>query len=419
MKRITILLVLSAISVALLSSAPSARTAPPQDQNAGPAQMALVGGRIYVSPFKQAINNGVIIIRDGKIAAVGKRDKISVPEGIGSLDCTGMFIMAGFQNSHVHFTESKWQNAAQLPADQLTGQLQQMLTKYGFTTAVDTGSDLGNTLALRSRIQSGEVLGPQILTAGTPLYPPNGVPYYVASTLPPNIVKQLPQPATPAEAIRQVDEHVAQGAGIIKLFTGSWVSKTQVVTMPLAIAQAAVNEAHKKGRLVFAHPSNVAGFQVALQSGVDVLAHAVEDTRGWNRNYTYQMKARGMWLIPTLELFSGDSNFKDILQEVHDYSQVHEQILFGTDVGFHTEYDPTNEYVFMQRAGMDFWHILDSLTTAPAVRFGQSVTRGEIVPGMDADLVVVGRNPEKDVRALARVNFTFRNGRVIYSSSEQ
>jgi imidazolonepropionase-like amidohydrolase len=400
--------------VALLWNTPRAAKSLQEPTSEG-FSMALVDARIYASPFEKPIRDGVVIIRDGKIAAVGTQGHVHVAQGMGILNCKGMFIMAGFQNTHVHFTEGKWDNAAQLPADQLTTQLQDMFTRYGFTSVVDLGSNLDNTKSLRDRVESGEVLGPRILTAGSPLYPPNGVPYYVKDTLPPDIVKILPQPATPAEAVQQVDEHVAQGADVIKLFTGSWVAKGRVVTMPPEVAKAAVEEAHKKGKLVFAHPSSVAGFQIALEAHVDVLAHTVEDTRGWSPSYIKTMKDQGMWLIPTLKLFVGDSNIKDILQEVRDYTQPHEQILFGTDVGFLSDYDPSQEYMLMQSAGMDFWHILDSLTAAPAKRFGETDTRGEVKPGMNADLVVLGRDPEIDIRALTHVNYTFRNGRIIYS----
>jgi imidazolonepropionase-like amidohydrolase len=398
---------------AVSSNAPGMRKFNLQ-QDASGAPIALVGAKIYLSPDQRTLGDGVIIIQNGKITAVGNRAQVLVPADVGILDCSGMFIAAGFQNSHVHFTEPKWDSAAQLPAEQLSSQLQQMFTQYGFTSVVDVGSRLDNTLALRKRIDSGEVLGPEIRTAGSPLYPPNGVPFYVKDTLPPDIVKLLAQPATPAEAVQQVDEHVAQGADVIKLFTGSWVARGQVVTMPLDVAKAAVDEAHKKGRLVFAHPSNVAGFEIALQAHVDVLAHTVEDTRGWNRAYIKRMKEQGMWLIPTLKLFMGDSNMNAILQEVKDYSGPQGQILFGTDVGFLTDYDPTDEYVLMQRAGMDFWHILDSLTVAPAKRFGEADVRGEVRAGMNADLVVLANDPERDIRALTHVNYTFRNGRIIY-----
>lgn len=400
--------------------APHAReTRPaPQVQNSN-LPLVLVGERIYVSPFAIPIDHGAIVIQNGKIIAVGRSGKVPVPEGAGYFDCTGLFITSGFQNSHVHFTEPKWANAAKLPAAQLDAQLQQMFTRFGFTTVVDTGSLTENTVALRQRIESGEVTGPRILTAGIPLYPPGAVPYYVKDSIPPGELKLFYNPSTPAEAVHDVDQNIAAGADIIKLFTGSWVSKSQIVPMPSSVAQAAVQEAHSHAKLVFAHPSNLLGFQVALQAHVDVLAHVVEDTRGWSKSYLRQMRDEQMWMIPTLSLFTGDSNYADILAEVHGYSQDHGRILFGTDVGFRADYDPTTEYVEMARAGMNFMRILDTLTTAPAIRFGEFQRRGEIKAGMDADLVVLSADPQQDIRNLARVNYTFRKGQVIYSIANQ
>ena len=381
--------------------------------------LALVGERIYPSPYGNPILSGAIVIQNGKITAVGDRGRIAYPEGTGFLDCTGLYVTAGFQNSHVHFTEPRWANAAKLPADQLGAQLQQMFTRYGFTTVVDLGSLITNTAALRNRINSGEVIGPRILTAGIPLYPPDAIPYYLKDSLPADQLKLLYQPATPAEAVHDVDQDIEAGADVIKLFTGSYVSKSQIVPMPPSIAQAAVQEAHSRLKLVFAHPSDLLGFQIALQAHVDVLAHAVEDTRGWNKSYLQQMQTDQMWMIPTLSLFTGDSNYRDILAEVHDFSRDHERILFGTDAGFRTDYDPTSEYVEMVHAGMTFPQILDTLTTAAAIRFGESQRRGQIKPGMDADLVVLAADPAQDIRNLARVNYTFRNGQVIYSVLNQ
>jgi hypothetical protein len=80
-------------------------------------------------------------------------------------------ITAAFQNSHVHFTEPKWNDAGKLPAATLSQQLAEMFSRYGFTTVVDLGSFLENTVAIRKRIESGEVTGPKILTAGGGLFP--------------------------------------------------------------------------------------------------------------------------------------------------------------------------------------------------------------------------------------------------------
>ncbi len=220
--------------------------------------LTLLGATVYTSPTDPPIQDGTIVIRGGKIAAVGKNNDVVIPEHGSRVAFIGRVITAGFQNSHVHFTESKWADAANQPAKKLHEQLNDMLLRYGFTTVVDTGSFLQNTNAIRRRIESGEIAGPRILTAGGPLYPPDGVPYYLHD-LPPEILKLMAQPATPAAAVSVVDDDLAGGADIIKLFTGSWIARGKVKPMPVDVATAAVEEAHKRGKLVFTHPSNVAG----------------------------------------------------------------------------------------------------------------------------------------------------------------
>src|ERR1019366_3794382 len=70
------------------------------------------------------------------------------------------------------------------------------------------------------------------------------------------------------------------GADLLKLFTGSWVRRGKVLPMPEDIARAAADAAHRRGQLVYSHPSDLAGTKVAIDSGVDVLAHAPDSTDG-------------------------------------------------------------------------------------------------------------------------------------------
>ena len=378
--------------------------------------VAFVGAKIYTSPTDPPISNGTVVIRGEKIAAVGKTGTLPIPPDAKQIDCKGAVITAAFQNSHVHFAEQKWIDAATQPVEKLTTQLSDIFTRYGFTTVVDTGSLLPNTVAIRNRIASGEVTGPRILTAGVPLYPPDGIPYYL-SDLPPEIRKILPQPTTPAAAIAAVDDDLAGGADIIKLFTGSWIARGKVKPMPVDVATAAVEEAHKHGKLVFTHPSNVAGLEVALAAHVDVLAHSIEDMRGWNSSYLTRMKAANMTLIPTLKLFSSDDDLPGILDEVGSYQRMGGQILFGTDVGYLPDYDPSNEYSLMSRAGLTPMQILASLTTAPADRFNESTSHGRLTVGMPADLVVLSADPATDATNFAKVRHTVRSGRIVYSAS--
>ena len=78
-----------------------------QSGGASNEQLARVGGTIYVSPTEEPIRDGVVLIQNGKIAAVGSRASIKLPKGPQTLDCSRLTITAGFWNSHVHFFERK------------------------------------------------------------------------------------------------------------------------------------------------------------------------------------------------------------------------------------------------------------------------------------------------------------------------
>jgi imidazolonepropionase-like amidohydrolase len=153
-----------------------------------------------------------------------------------------------------------------------------------------------------------------------------------------------------------------------------------------------------------------------LEAKVDVLAHALDDDRGWNESHIERMKAIHMSMIPTLKLFSGFPFTKYIQQEVGAYSIAGGQILFGTDVGYLTDYDPTIEYELMQGAGLTWQQILASLTTSQAERFSETDRRGRIAPGLDADLVVLSADPAANVKAFVMVKYALRTGQVIYEA---
>src|SRR6202007_1200605 len=120
-------------------------------------------------PNARARRGVTVLIRHGVIAAIGEH--LRTPKDIETISGECCVVLAGFWNAHVHFMEPKWDDAANQPADKLTRQMSEMLTHSGFTTVVDTGSDGENTVALRRRVESGEVLGPRIFTAGIPLFP--------------------------------------------------------------------------------------------------------------------------------------------------------------------------------------------------------------------------------------------------------
>jgi imidazolonepropionase-like amidohydrolase len=370
---------------------------------------------VFPSPDDVPLANATILIHDGKIAAVGP--SVTVPAGATKLACADCFVFAGFWNSHVHFTEPKWATAATDSAPVLTRELQEMLTHSGFTTVIDLASDMRSTSALRRRIEAGDVLGPRIFTAGAALYPPNGIPYYL-SDLPPQIRALLPQPASAAEATAIVEKNIAAGADVLKLFTGSYVSPGHVKPMPVDVARAAVAVAHAKHQIAFAHPSNLEGVRVALESGVDVLAHAPDTVEGIDDALLTELVAHQMSLIPTLQLFADESSILSIRSIVAKFHHLGGSLMFGTDTGFLTDYDLTEEYRELALANLSFKDVLAMLTTTPVARLGLK-DEGRIAPGSPADLTVLSADPSSEnLSAFTQVRYTIRGGRVIFDKSQ-
>ena len=404
-------------TLALFAGTLACRGSAPRES--GARVTAIVGGTIHPSPDAAAIPDGIVLLAGERITAVGPRDSVEVPDDALVIEAAGRTVLAGFWNSHVHFIEPQWEGIDTMPAERASRLLREMLNRFGFVHVFDIASFSDRTLELRSRIASGDVRGPDVRTTLIPFVPPNGTPRYV----PPSIV--LPELHGPADARDSVRARIAQGADGIKLFTVPITRTRPFPVMSSAVVDAVTDEAHDAGLVVFAHPTNLAGVQVAVEHGVDVLAHTVPMARAIPDSVLDAMLRRGVALIPTLTLWEEDYGsdttgmgafMRAAQRQVDAYADRGGRILFGTDVGYIAVYDPTREYELMAGAGLDFRAILTSLTTAPAAAFGRDDHTGRVQPGFDADIVVLDGDPLTDVRALGRVRLAIKRGQIIYDA---
>jgi imidazolonepropionase-like amidohydrolase len=418
------LLGVAVLSICLpATSSPQGRSAP----------LALVGATVYTSPAAAPLRDATVLVQDGKIVSVGSRRSTRVPKEAQILDCSGFTVTAGFWNSHVHFLQRKWSDAATLPGSELDRQLQEMLTRYGFTSVFDTWSMWENTRRLRDRIESGEVPGPKIYSTGEATFPKGSAatqPGTQAITLATwgalgfmpldkMQIARVDEPADAAAAARQLLDAGTDGVKLYAVTVGR-----NGLTLPEPAIQAVVKEAHGRGKPVFAHPTTDAGLMAAVRAGADVLAHTTPQSGPWNDSVLAAMTQARIALVPTLSLWRyelrnerislADGFEETAIGQLRAWSLAGGIVLFGTDVGYMTAYDPTEEYVLMAKAGMTFPQILASLTTAPAERFGASRQAGRIAPGLAADLTVLRHDPAKDIRAFTAVEYTVRNGKIIF-----
>ena len=373
--------------------------------------LTITNVHVYPGPGEQPIEAANISISDGRISAIytgTPRDSKK------TIDADGRAATAGLWNSHVHFTDPRVLDASeQILAD--------MFLQYGFTTVIDTGSDLAVTLALRKRVDEGELPGPRILTASGSFVFTDGTPSYL-----PNL--RLPEVARPEQADPMVAAVLDSGADGIKIFSGSFQGQGTTIHLPPDVIRAIADAAHARGSFVFSHPTDRTGFVNAVENGVDVLAHTAPQAGPLGAELVATMKANDVALVPTLKLWRFELEragapreatlaFQSIgVRQLAEFFAAGGEIIFGTDVGYMDDFDPTEEYRLMGEAGMSFDDILASMTTVPSGRFSKDSAR--LTVGAQADIVIYEGSPSRDVSAFSRVLYTIKEGHVVYRSDE-
>lgn len=380
--------------------------------------LAIIGTTVIAAPGAPAVHDATILIRDGRIIALGKRADVPVPDDYPVVEAPGTFATAGFWNAHVHIVEPKLLAGEAVSDAALSHDLVERFAKFGFTTVVDLASTTASSRFIAARVEAGAVKGPRILTAGEPFYPAGATPVYAKP-----IFERFGLPSaevgSPTEAAARVRRQIAAGADVVKIFSGSIVGGERgVVHMDIPTIAAIAAEAHRSGRLVFAHPTDRTGIDNALAGGVDILAHATPLMGPWTDEYARSLVRSNIALIPTLSLFASVPDaatpVATAVDQARSFSRAGGVLLFGTDAGFTAEFTPASEFDLMADAiGLE--QMLAALTTNPAARFGDPARNGRVEEGQAADIVLLGSDPRGSAAAFGDVAWVIRDGEIQYA----
>src|SRR5512142_3242623 len=131
--------------------------------------LALVGGQIIDGYEGAPISDGVILVSGDRIAAVGRRSALAVPAGVPVIDTRGMSVLPGLADMHVHLMilgHSDYEYWDKKYAGRFATEIMPIAAKQllesGVTFARDLGAPLDDILAVRGRIERGEIPGPRM-----------------------------------------------------------------------------------------------------------------------------------------------------------------------------------------------------------------------------------------------------------------
>jgi len=419
------------VPLALAVAAVVAWPTVPYGQGQPGAAIALVGARIIDGTGAPAIEGGTVVVRDGRIAAVGAAAAVQVPAGATRLDLTGMTIVPGLVNAHGHAHAS----AGGAVRDDLILRLR-TYASYGVTTVVSLGqnAETAEVVRLRDEQAQGPLDRARVYTSGPSQ---RGL-------------------ATPAAARAAVETLAAQGVDRVKFHMAEGAG-----AMSPEVYGALIEAAHARKLKAAAHIFTLDEAKGVVNRGIDIVAHSVRD-RDVDAAFIAEMRKRNTVYIPTLtrELsvfvyestpaFFTDSFFLrgrrlyqadvDSLSDSARQARVRGDksaqaikaaltqasrnlkllsdggvpIALGTDSGAgegrFQGYFEHLEMEMMVEAGMTPAQVLVAATSAAARASGLDHV-GTLAAGKAADLLVLRADPRQDIRNTRQIHSVWIAGR--------
>ncbi|MSU65586.1 MAG: amidohydrolase family protein [Opitutus sp.] len=379
------------------------------------------GARIIDGTGRAPLDNGVIVVRQGRIEATGSAAEIKIPAGAEEINLTGKTVIPGLINAHGHVGSTDGMRAgAEVYTEQNVLKQLALYARYGVTTIASLGDDGPAGFRLRDAQNQPGLNHARLYVAGPVL-----------------------APTSPEDARIKVREVAAMKANFVKIRVDDNLGSTP--KMPPEIYRAVLDEAHRLGLPADVHMYYLEDARDLLRSGADFLAHSIRD-KPVDESFIALLKSRGVSYCPTLTrevsvyVYESRPKFFDdpfflkeadpaIMRELENPTRQRAivanpraqaikpalamakrnlkalqdagiPIAMGTDTGPAGRFQGYFEHMeleLMAEAGLKPMEILVAATAQPA-KTHKLEGVGTLVAGKWADLVVLTRNPLEDIR---------------------
>ncbi|HEY2066588.1 MAG TPA: amidohydrolase family protein [Gemmatimonadaceae bacterium] len=403
--------------------------------------VVLRAARLIDGTGAEVVQNGIVVVTDDKIVAVGRDGTVQVPAGARVIDLGDATLLPGFIDAHTHIIgrplsdpRSDDANVRDYPAyAAIVGVENARKTLMaGFTSIRVLGSPDFDDMALRQAITNGVVAGPRIQTAGHSFgitgghCDENG---YKPGLMDADYRNGVADGAD--EGRKAVRYQVKYGADVIKicatggvLSEGDAVGATQYTVEEM---KAIVDEARKLDRKVAAHAHGTEGIKLAVQAGVASIEHgSFLDEEG-----ARMMVQHGTYLVPTIsageftEKAAKSGRLTGLRAEkalaaaqgmrnaVHIAVRNGVPIALGTDAGVGEHGANGHEFTLMVTwGGMTPMQSITAGTSSAAKLLGWDKHVGTLSAGKWADVVAVPGDPTRDITVMERPSFVMKGGTI-------
>lgn len=431
-----------------------------------PAQtLAVTGATIIDGTGRAPVRDGVVLIADGKITAVGAARDVKVPASARTVDARGKWVIPGLMDANLHLmlnldleTLIRYEDRYH----EIVLEAAQIALRSGQTTVFDTWGPRAAVIKARDMINAGQAVGSRIYLAGNiigfdgPFSADFRAPAaaFVSKAFAKRTNETWEQGTgrkllwmTPEEVRTAIRDYTKLGVDFLKYGASGHVDMNFGTFSP-RVQKVIVEEGHRAGLTVQAHTTSVESLDMAVDAGIDIATHG--DISGPVRQIPEEtlkkMAARGT----SVSALAVTQRHVDALQKyvpegvLTPYMKISREnirnmirngvrILVSTDAGIEhpllasesrtiaaDSIDPRvklgeghfNAMMALEELGMDRMEILKSATSNIA-RAYKRPDIGTLEPGKMADLVILDADPLESARNYRRINAVIKDGRVV------
>lgn len=428
-------------------------------------RLAIVGATIIDGTGKKPIVNGVILIENGRIKAVGKKNDIRIPMDFVHIQAKGKFLIPGLMDANLHLflnidleTLIKYEDRYH----EIVIEAAQIALKTGQTTVFDTWGPRAALVKARDMINDGEVPGSRIYLAGNiigfggPLsadFRAQAAPYVSKA-----FVKRIEDAwventgrsllwMTPDEVRSIIRDYTTKSMDFLK-YGASGHKDMNFISFSERVQRVIVEEGHRAGMTVQTHTTSVESLDMAIEAGVDIVTHGgisgpttpiPDETiqKLVDRDVAISALAITQKRLDALIEHAPGSTLTPYMkiQKTNHENMIKAGVilLVSTDAGIQNPVltaesdnpsvliDPRtklgdghfNALLAFEERGMKPMEILKSATSHVARAYELEDEIGTLESGKIADMVLLNANPLKSAKNYRKINMVIKEGKVV------
>jgi imidazolonepropionase-like amidohydrolase len=389
------------------------------------------------------IENPIVLIKDNYIYKAGKKSEINIPSGTKIIEESGAVILPGLIDCHVHFTGSDESKPGILSENYETrlinaavNQTRQLLDA-GITSVMDTGGLIG--LYVRNAVKNRVVKGPRIMAAGRYLSVTGG--HGDNQSIPLDWVKE----GRPfgwgmdgrladgvSECLKATREQLRMNVDFIKIVTGggggSTIDPAWIPEYTLEEIKAVTGVAHDWGRKVMAHCYFPESILRSVDGGVDIITHGNRA----DQKTIKLMQEKNTLIVPTMAVYERihkmrpntptSEMYETIFTNIKELYEAGLTLAVGTDtMGGIFPFGGSAEELelYVEKVGLSPIEAIRIGTLNGAKVMGMEEQLGTIEPNKLADLMIISKDPLKDIKCLQEkdnIKLVLKDGKIMKNS---